>query len=112
MNRGRVGGVFTPVIETTERVVGARRLHTLRDLASIFGTQTRNANDACVAAVKVLAANPYDFPFAVIYLFDAKRTDANLVAHTGPPNFPGKIDLRAEGWQRLLASHQRRKLHS
>jgi len=101
---GRVGGVFTPVIETTERVVGARRLHTLRHLASVFGAQTRNANDACVAAVKVLAANPYDFPFAVIYLFDSKRTEANLIAHTGPPNFPGKVDLRAEGWRRLLAS--------
>jgi PAS domain S-box-containing protein len=101
---GRVGGVFTPVIETTERVVGARRLHTLRDLASVFGTQTRNANDACIAAIKVLSANPYDFPFAVIYLFDSKRTDANLIAHTGPPNFPGKVDLRSEGWQRLFAS--------
>ncbi|HTU50710.1 MAG TPA: PAS domain-containing protein [Acidobacteriaceae bacterium] len=100
---GRVEGVFTPVIETTDRVISARRLHTLRDLASVFGTQTRNANDACVEAVKVLAANPYDLPFAVIYLFDAKRTKANLIAHTGPPNFPGKIDLRAEGWRRLLA---------
>jgi PAS domain S-box-containing protein len=101
---GLVGGVFTPVIETTERVIGARRLHTLRDLASVFGTQTRNANDACIAAVKVLAANPYDFPFAVIYLFDSQRTNANLIAHTGPPNFPVKVDLCAEGWQRLLAS--------
>jgi PAS domain S-box-containing protein len=101
---GLVGGVFTPVIETTERVIGARRLHTLRDLASVFGTQTRNANDACIAAVKVLAANPYDFPFAVIYLFDSKRANANLIAHTGPPNFPVKVDFRAEGWQGLLAS--------
>jgi PAS domain S-box-containing protein len=101
---GRVAGVFTPVIETTDRIIGARRLHTLRDLASVFGTQTRNANEACVAAVKVLAANPYDFPFAVIYLFDQKRTEANLIAHTGPPNFPSKVDLRAEGWNRLLAS--------
>src|SRR6185437_5402538 len=101
---GRVGGVFTPVTETTDRIVSARRLHTLRDLASVFGTQTRNSNDACVAAAKVLAVNSYDFPFAVIYLFDAKRTEANLIAHTGPPNFPGKIDFRADGWKRLLAS--------
>ena len=101
---GRVAGVFTPVIETTERVISARRLHTLRDLASVFGTQTRNAHDACVGAVKVLAANPYDFPFAVIYLFDAMRTHANLIAHTGPPNFPQKVDLRSEGWKRLLGS--------
>jgi PAS domain S-box-containing protein len=101
---GRVGGVFTPVIETTERVIGARRLHTLRDLASVFGTQTRNSSDACVAAIKVLAANPNDLPFAVIYFFDSKRTQANLIAHTGPPNFPATVDLRAQGWQRLLAS--------
>jgi len=101
---GRVAGVFTPVIETTDRVIGARRLHTLRDLASVFGTQIRNASDACVAAVKVLAANPYDFPLAVIYLFDSNRTGANLIAHTGPPNFPGKVDLRGEGWRRLLPS--------
>jgi PAS domain S-box-containing protein len=102
---GRVGGVFTPVIETTERVIGARRLHTMRDLASVFGAQIRNANDACIAAIRILAANPFDIPFAVIYLFDARRTDALLIAHTGPPNFPGKIDLRAQGWQRLLASY-------
>ena len=101
---GRVGGVFTPVIETTERVIGARRLHTLRDLASVFGTQARTSSDACVAAIKVLAANPYDLPFAVIYFFDSKRTQANLIAYTGPPNFPAMVDLRAEGWQRLLAS--------
>ncbi len=101
---GRVGGVFTPVIETTERVIGARRLHTLRDLASVFGTQARTSSDACVAAIKVLAANPYDLPFAVIYFFDSKRTQANLIAYTGPPNFPAIVDLRAEGWQRLLAS--------
>ncbi|MHB1935897.1 MAG: PAS domain-containing protein [Acidobacteriaceae bacterium] len=98
---GRVGGVFTPVIETSERVIGERRLRALRDLASVSGTQTRNANEACVAAIKALATNPYDFPFAVIYLLDPKGTDANLVAHTGPSNFPGKVDLRSGGWQRL-----------
>jgi PAS domain S-box-containing protein len=101
---GRVGGVFTPVVETSERVIGARRLHTLRDLASVFGAQARTSSDAYAAAIKVLAANPYDLPFAVIYLFDSKRTQANLIAHTGPPNFPSRVDLRAEGWQRLLAS--------
>ena len=31
---GRVGGVFCPCIETTEKVIGERRLTTLRDLAA------------------------------------------------------------------------------
>jgi PAS domain S-box-containing protein len=100
---GQVGGVFSPVAETTERVIGERRLRTLRDLAAVSGTQSKNAKDACIAAAKVLAGNPYDLPIAAIYLFDSKRQDANLVAHTGPPNFPRKVDLLSKGWQRLTA---------
>jgi PAS domain S-box-containing protein len=98
---GQVGGVFTPVAETTERVIGERRLRTLRDLAAVSGTQSKNANQACIAAARVLSANPYDLPIAAIYLFGAKRTDATLVAHTGPPNFPGNVDLRSKSWQKL-----------
>lgn len=101
---GLVGGVFTPVIETTERVIGERRLRTLRDLASVSGAQTRNAKEACIAAIKVLSTNPYDFPFAVIYQFDSKRTDAKLIAHTGPPNFPSKVNLQSEGWRRIAGA--------
>ena len=32
--QGEVGGVFCPCIETTEKVIGERRLTTLRDLAA------------------------------------------------------------------------------
>ncbi len=98
---GQVGGVFTPVSETTERVIGERRLRTLRDLATVSGAESHNAKEACIAAARVLSTNPHDFPIAVMYLFDANRMAANLVGHTGPPNFPGKIDLQAEGWQSL-----------
>src|SRR6185436_15649865 len=31
---GAIGGIFCPVIETTDKVIGARRLRTLRDLAA------------------------------------------------------------------------------
>src|SRR5262245_26243728 len=31
---GRVGGIFCPVIETTEKIIAERRLRTLRDLAA------------------------------------------------------------------------------
>ncbi len=98
---GHVGGVFTPVAETTDRVIGERRLRTLRDLAAVSGTQTRNVAEACIAAAKVLSGNRYDLPIAAVYLFEANRTDANLAAHTGPPNYPRGIDLRSESWQTL-----------
>lgn len=102
---GLVGGVFTPVAETTERVMGERRLRTLHDLAAASGTKSENTKEACIAAVKVLSANPYDVPIAAIYMFDTKRTGASLVASASPekdaPNFPGKIDLRSNNWQTL-----------
>ncbi|MGH9617399.1 MAG: PAS domain-containing protein, partial [Acidobacteriaceae bacterium] len=100
---GLVGGVFTPVVEMTERVIGERRLRTLRDLATASGAKSENAKEACVAAAKVLSTNPYDFPIMAIYLFDADRSKATLVAQTGPPNFPGRVDCRSQGWRQLLA---------
>jgi hypothetical protein len=63
---GGVGGVFIPVSETTEQVIGQRRLRTLRDLAASKGCKSKNARQACAAAARVLSANPYDLPIAAI----------------------------------------------
>ena len=67
---GKVGGIFCPVIETTEKVIGERRLRTLRDLAATC----KGADERGVASTTprrtVLAANPHDIPFALIYRID------------------------------------------
>jgi PAS domain S-box-containing protein len=65
---GRVGGVFCIVTETTDRVVGERRLALLRDLAS-RNAAARTARDACVFAIETLTAAP-DVAFALAYLDD------------------------------------------
>jgi signal transduction histidine kinase/DNA-binding response OmpR family regulator len=64
---GAVGGVFCIVTETTERVVGQRRMALLRDLAARNAT-ARTSRDACVLAMETLAANPADVTFALAYL--------------------------------------------
>ena len=79
---GGVGGVFTPVAETTDHVIGERRLRTLRDLAA-RASRARDARGACTAAAETLAENPYDVPFAALYRFDEARTCADLMASTG-----------------------------
>jgi PAS domain S-box-containing protein len=66
---GAVGGVFCIVTETTERVVGARRLALLRDLAA-RNAAVRTERDACVMAMDTLAAKPDDVAFALAYLDD------------------------------------------
>ena len=63
---GKVGGIFCIVNETTARVVGERRLRTLRDL----GTRTARAKsvaDVFQLAGDVLCENTHDLPFAFFY---------------------------------------------
>ncbi len=79
---GGIGGVFTPVAETTEKVIGERRLTTLRDLAR-GGAQAKCPVEACRAAIETLSANPYDVPFALLYLRDADGKTARLVGSAG-----------------------------
>jgi GAF domain-containing protein len=79
---GKVGGIFCPVIETTEKVIGERRLRTLRDLAAkCKGASSVQA--AFDAAATILSANPHDVPFAMIYEVDDKRSTAVLKAAAG-----------------------------
>jgi signal transduction histidine kinase len=89
---GTIGGVFCPVIETTDKVVGARRLRTLRDLATRSkGVDREDA--AYEAAAATLAANPYDVPFALIYRVNEEQGVAERVAAAGiAPRTPASPD--------------------
>jgi len=64
---GGIGGIFTAVTETTQRVVGERRLETLRQLAATVG-HAKSVIEACDNALEVLAANPHDLPYIAIEL--------------------------------------------
>jgi PAS domain S-box-containing protein len=81
---GKVGGVFCPCIETTEKVVGERRLVTLRDLAAqCKGSDSERG--VYQAAAKVLAANGHDIPFALIYrITDDASAELDAVAGIEP----------------------------
>jgi signal transduction histidine kinase/ActR/RegA family two-component response regulator len=83
---GGVGGIFTPVIETTEKVIGHRRIETLR----LLGNQPRASDlpGACRAAANVLAGAKADLPFGLFYLIDEKSGTACLAASFGVENFP------------------------
>ena len=75
---GGVGGVFCAVTEDTARVLGARRLKTLRDLGGRSLLEAKTAEQACRAAAVTLADNQHDFPFALIYLLDEDGERARL----------------------------------
>ena len=80
---GRVGGIFCIVSETTGRVVGERRLKTLRELGLRTTEGAKSAEEACRNAAEVIATNPQDLPFGLIYLLDADAPIARLAGAAG-----------------------------
>ncbi|MEO6002746.1 MAG: PAS domain S-box protein [Opitutus sp.] len=97
---GSIGGVFTAVTETTAHVITERRLHTLRDLGARAVLAT-TPDQACRIAIDVLAMNPTDVPFALVYLISGDNRTADRVASTGLANVhvfaPGGIELHENG---------------
>ena len=81
---GAVCGVFCAVHETTERVLGERRLRTLAELAERT-TDARTARAATDGIVGALASNPRDVPFAALYRREGDGGTAELVGATGLP---------------------------
>ncbi|HEY3847121.1 MAG TPA: ATP-binding protein, partial [Acetobacteraceae bacterium] len=66
---GAVAGMLCVVMEETQRVIGERRVTTLRDLASELGV-VRSESEALAAVARALARNGMDLPFNVIHLAD------------------------------------------
>lgn len=97
---GAVGGMLCVVTEDTERTIGERRLRTLRELAARTTEETKSAEEACQTAARILADNPFDLPFALIYLLDKDGMAARLAGSTGLPEqslaAPATIDSHPE----------------
>jgi signal transduction histidine kinase len=66
---GTVLGILNTYVETTARVLGERRISTLRRLAE-RAIHARRPSDACTEAAAALATNPYDLRFVLLYLAD------------------------------------------
>lgn len=66
-----IGGVLLVNFETTERVLAERRLRTHHELAALTG-KTQTTDEVCARAAEVLAANPSDVPFSLLYLADGE----------------------------------------
>ncbi|MEO6423086.1 MAG: HAMP domain-containing sensor histidine kinase, partial [Candidatus Nitrotoga sp.] len=73
-----IGGMLCVVTEDTERVIGERRLQTLRELAARTTDEARTVNEACQNAVQILQSNPQDLPFTLIYLVGSNGETASL----------------------------------
>jgi signal transduction histidine kinase/DNA-binding response OmpR family regulator len=79
---GGVGGMLITCAETTARVVGERRLRTLRDLGGRTG-EARTIREACEIALSVLAQNTADVPALALDLLEPDGSRPTRVGTTG-----------------------------
>ncbi len=96
LESGKVGGAFTAVNETTQRVIGERRLGTLRELSAQIGS-VNSVRETCLLATSRLTTNPHDISLALLYLVENEGREARLVGTTGleigTPISPEQISL-------------------
>ena len=79
---GKVSGHLCVVTEETDRIIGERRLITLRSLASELSTTTTE-DDVCAAIAHSLGENQQDLPFTLTYLFSKDNDSAYLACASG-----------------------------
>jgi anti-anti-sigma factor len=104
---GGTGGLFCVVTETTQQVVGERRMGTLRDLAAALGA-ARSAEAVLAGTAEQLARNPADLPFSAVYLVDddgTARLGTAVGIEPGSPAVPRVLTDDHGAWPlaRLLA---------
>lgn len=95
---GAIAGVFCACVEDTSKVIGRRRLKTLRELAAETADR-RSAAEVMSAAARVLERNRYDLPFALLYELDGPQSRARLLQATGKDEadaIPEEIETGAE----------------
>jgi len=87
--RGGTGGILCANTDDTRRIIGERQLALLRELAART-VDARTFDEACTLSARCLATNPYDLPFAMIYLIDSGTRRVLLAGACGiEPDDPG-----------------------
>ena len=82
---GKIAGMLCVVTEETDRIIGARRLASLRELAASLATVTTEA-DVIDGMQCGVGDNRRDIPFSLLYLFDGDESapaSAQLAGSTG-----------------------------
>ncbi|MCC5635120.1 PAS domain-containing protein [Nostoc sp. CHAB 5844] len=106
---GVIDGVFNVVSETTYRVLNERRTRLLREAAKTETAKT--AEEFCYLMVEAFKSDPFDIPFALLYLIDQDGKHARLCGSTDASDSsisPAVVDLTAaddtDSWAIALAA--------
>jgi signal transduction histidine kinase len=110
---GRPRGIICVNTDDTQRRIGERQLATLGELAGKT-TEVLTAVDVCRGAAEALASNPYDLPFALLYLADEDAGGFALAGVSGltphDATAPEFVPFESERATRLVRAHGQREI--
>ena len=93
-DNGKICGMLCVVTEETDRLIGERRVETLREVASALAT-TNTEDEVLQVLREELSLNKKDLPFTLTYLFDnaggARLGSSSGIDHPHPLA-PGRIE--------------------
>ncbi len=98
-DQGGTGGIICANTDDTQRMINERQLTLLRELAAKTA-DARTFDEAGTLSARCLGSNPYDIPFAMIYLVDPDQQQLVLAGTAGidrtHPAVPESLALDAE----------------
>ncbi|WP_083583064.1 ATP-binding protein, partial [Phormidesmis priestleyi] len=89
-DNGETGGIICANTDDTQRIIGERQLTLLRELAAKTA-DARTFDEACTRSMSCLETNPYDLPFAMIYLIDSDQQSVFLAGTCGIDDSSGEL---------------------
>ncbi|KOP25307.1 diguanylate cyclase [Hapalosiphon sp. MRB220] len=81
-DQGGTGGIICANTDDTQGIISERQLTLLRELAAKTA-DARTFAEACTLSINCLETNPYDLPFAMIYLVDPDKRRVFLAGKCG-----------------------------
>ncbi|HSE40637.1 MAG TPA: ATP-binding protein [Acidobacteriota bacterium] len=91
---GSIAGIFGVCFEETERILGERRLKTLKELAANTANST-TVQEACDNVIRSLTNN-YDLPFTTIYLSSEEKDKIRKICGSEPFGLPNEVNIQED----------------
>ena len=107
---GSIDGMLCVVMEETQRVIGERRVATLRDLASDLGA-VRSEPEVLGAVARALQRNDKDLPFILIYLSNGESGHLWRIGDLDNPETVARVEDLPFPAASLLSGLNKRMIH-
>jgi len=95
-DRGGFGGILCTAIETTQKVIGERRLEALRELGNRAGAKL-TVEEVCTESMEVIEQLSHDIPFAIMTKLSADGSMAEVVVSFGIEGSNEKVNILENG---------------